>query len=158
MGTCQGLDDSVRVGVLFGLRHCSGRGPGHGPHPQLALRHGIKPNGCSWRIRWPPRGRGGSWVVPAPSAHAEGRVCPSPPAYVSLPPQTQSGQCGFPQAGLQCKAIKERLGCHQAFACQAGYPSTQADILRRLLSAAVLVWVCPRFMLPCIIGNMALLH
>ena len=108
LGNLQGFAWKVRGGysllgtwtILFGLgslsgpRHCSDRGPEAWASPSARTAragwyqvHLVRlGTDVLLGIRWLPRGRGGSWVVPAPSAHAEGRVGSPPPPFPLSPP------------------------------------------------------------------------
>ena len=137
MATCLGLDDFVRVGVLSGPRHCSDRGPEAWASPAACAAgwyqvHLVRlGTDVPLGIRWPPRGRGSSWVVPAPSAHAEGRVglFPSPPL---LPPPVRVPSPADSEWSMR-SPLKQATGTKQPrkdaiklSACQASYPSTPA--------------------------------
>ena len=164
LGNLQGFAWKVRGGysllgtwtILFGLgslsgpRHCSDRGPEAWASPSARTAragwyqvHLVRlGTDVLLGIRWLPRGRGGSWVVPAPSAHAEGRVGFPPPPLPPSPPRTSP----FPRRPRVVNAgpLKPAPGTKQPrkdaiklSACQASYPSSQAVLLRRRPSATV---------------------
>ena len=79
----------------------------------------------------------------------------SPSRTTPIPPQTQSGQCGSPQAGPGYEATKER--CHQAFRLSGQLPQFASSFTTTTtLSHGVSIGLFPIHCLLALTGNVAL--